>query len=153
MERPANKDLNNLKNMKQDLNNSLPLNMMRKLNPFMDNGVMRAGGQLRNSELEYDTKHPMILPPDHSVTKMIISELHEELRHSGVSHVLNTSRRHYWIIRGRAAVRKVLAACFKCRVWSASFGSNAWRIRPRHELLPEKDRSIAPELIRWVLWW
>ena len=112
----------------KDLNNSFPLKMMRKLNPFMDNGVMRAGGRLRNSELEYDSKHPMILPPDHSVTKMIISELHEELGHSGVSHVLNTSRRQYWIIRGRAAVRKVLAACFKYCMWGASFGRQRWRI-------------------------
>jgi len=37
--------------------------------------------------------------------------------------VLNCMRRSFWILRGRAAVRRVLHACFKCCLWSTGFGA------------------------------
>jgi len=49
---------------------------------------------------------------------MIIRLYHENKGHSGTSHVLNCIRKRFWIIRGRAAVRKVLHSCFKCRLWN-----------------------------------
>ena len=50
---------------------------------------MRAGRRLWNSDLEYDAKHSMILPPNHPITAMIIKNEHGEQGHHGMSHVLN----------------------------------------------------------------
>ncbi|KAL7723976.1 hypothetical protein ACLKA6_017967 [Drosophila palustris] len=39
------------------------------LYPFIDvNGLIRVGGRLQNSQLEYDAKHPILLPKGHPVT-------------------------------------------------------------------------------------
>jgi hypothetical protein len=37
-------------------------------------GVLRCGGRLKNSTLPLDTMHPMILPPEHHVTRLIIDK-------------------------------------------------------------------------------
>ena len=54
---------------------------------------------------------------------MLIRLHHEREGHSGTSHVLNCMRKSFWILRGRAAVRRVLHACFKCRLWSTGVGA------------------------------
>lgn len=36
------------------------------LSPLLDeNGLLRVGGKLYNSNLAYETKHPILLPKDH----------------------------------------------------------------------------------------
>ena len=65
---------------------------------------MRAGGRLRNSDLEYNAKYPMILPINHPITAMMIEKEHGQQGHNGISHVLNKLHQRYWIIRGRAVV-------------------------------------------------
>ena len=127
----------------KDLNNLPCLKLLRKLNPFLEEELMRAGGRLRNSDLEYDAKHPMILPPNHPITAMIIKKEHGEQGHSGISHVLNKLHQRYWIIRGRAAVRKVLSNCFKCRVWNANLGTQRMADLPKARVVADKGRFIA----------
>ncbi len=54
-----------------------------KLDPFMDkNGVLRVGGRLRNSSLNYETKHPMLLPKKGHITDLVIRDQHNNLKHS-----------------------------------------------------------------------
>ena len=87
-----------------------------KLDPFMDkNGVLRVGGRLRNSSLNYETKHPMLLPKKGHITDLVIRDQHNNLKHSGRSHVLSAVRERFWVINGNSAVRRVLHACFVCR--------------------------------------
>jgi hypothetical protein len=94
-----------------------------KLDPFIEDGLLRVGGRLQNAEIDENSKHPSILPHDHDVTKLIISHYHKVAGHSGRNHVLSLLRQQYWIIHGNAAVRKVLSECFDCRRRQAQFGS------------------------------
>lgn len=82
-----------------------------------DKGLLRADGRLRYAEeLPYDVRHPILLPKDHDVTRLIITNTHEELGHgSGVEHALTELRSRYWIIKGRQAVRNVIFKCPGCR--------------------------------------
>jgi len=41
---------------------------LRKLNPMLDNGVVRVGGRLNMSSMTFSQRHPIILPSDHHVT-------------------------------------------------------------------------------------
>ena len=125
----------------EDLNNLPCLKLLRKLNPFLEEEVMRASGRLRNSYLEYDAKHPMIRPPNHPTTAMIIEKDHGEQGHSGISHVLNKLHQRYWIIRGRA-VRKVLANCFKCLIWNTNFGTQRMANLPKARVVATKAVSL-----------
>ena len=78
----------------KDLNNLPCLKLLRKLNPFLEE-VMQARARFWNTDLEYNAKHPMILPPNHPITAMIIEKEHGEQGHSSVSHVLNKLHQQY----------------------------------------------------------
>ncbi|GBP95994.1 hypothetical protein EVAR_103913_1 [Eumeta japonica] len=43
-------------------NNKLLALAFRKLNPFLHDGVLRVGGRLENTELCFDSRHPILLP-------------------------------------------------------------------------------------------
>ena len=89
-----------------------------QLNPKKDeNGLLRSDGRLRNAtDVPYGVRHPILLPKDHTVTRLIIISAHENLGHgSGVEHVLTELRARFWIIKGRRTVRNTIEKCPGCR--------------------------------------
>ena len=55
-----------------------------KLRPFLDGeGMLRVGGRLQYSTLEYQSKHQLLLPSKHHVTKLLIMDVHESVGHLG----------------------------------------------------------------------
>ncbi|XP_077966657.1 uncharacterized protein LOC120343839 [Styela clava] len=77
-----------------------------KCDPFIQDGVMRMRGRLEKSDLPAHQKNPIILPPHHHVTKLIIDMHHRNTGHSGTLHVLAAVRERFWILRGQSAVGK-----------------------------------------------
>ncbi|KAL9987137.1 hypothetical protein ACROYT_G001393 [Oculina patagonica] len=66
--------------------------------------------------LPYDTRHPILLPMDHAVTRLVIVDAHERLGHgTGVEHVLTELRSRFWIVKRRRMVRSFTEACTECR--------------------------------------
>lgn len=47
-----------------------------KLDPVLENGLVRIGGRLQNASIENDTKHPIVLPRKHQVSALIINFYH-----------------------------------------------------------------------------
>ena len=86
------------------------------LSPFLDeHGIIRAGGRIERADIPFCSRHPVVLAPDHELTRLIIMNCHEKLKHEGVDHVRNELRLLYWILRCRATVRKILHQCSYCR--------------------------------------
>ena len=86
------------------------------LNPFIDEkGLIRVGGRLRRSSLDYASRHQIILPKQSYLTQLIIREIHEEVKHFGVNYVLNAVRSKYWPVQGRASVKRTLRSCVVCK--------------------------------------
>ena len=85
------------------------------LDPLIDNGSLRVGGRLKCADLPYKTKHPAILPQKSHVTMLLIRHAHEQLGHSGRSHVISSLHEKYWIIKANTAVRHVISKCVFCR--------------------------------------
>lgn len=79
-----------------------------KLNPRIENGLLRAGGRIGRAPLPYELKHPVILPYKHHVTDLIIRDHHQRMGHLGQESVLSSLRRKYWILKWRSAVCRVL---------------------------------------------
>lgn len=88
---------------------------IRKLYPILKNGLLCVGGRLQYSDLSESAKHPIILPPKHHVTSLIIKHYHEVEGHVGYMHVSAVIRKMFWIVQGRAAVRRVIGMCWQCK--------------------------------------
>ncbi|XP_043474288.1 uncharacterized protein LOC122506261 [Leptopilina heterotoma] len=95
-------------------NQNIPIkSKLLPLSPFLENGVIRVGGRIKNSDFDYAKKHPILLPKGR-ITKMIILNEHERLCHAGTQAVLASLRELFWPISGRSQVRQVIRKCIKC---------------------------------------
>ena len=54
-----------------------------KLQPVLIDNVMRVGGRIVEAPISFDSKYPMILPPGHHVTQLLITHYHQKLAHAG----------------------------------------------------------------------
>jgi len=85
------------------------------LHPFIDaDGLLRVGGRLQESSLDYSQRHPIILPRNHHLTYLIIMKEHLRNLHAETQALLFIIRTKYWPISGRNAIRKVLHRCLVC---------------------------------------
>ncbi|XP_045508116.1 uncharacterized protein LOC123703948 [Colias croceus] len=86
------------------------------LNPFLDeNGILRVGGRLKNSNISEDMKHPIIIPYSGRLTELLINEAHELSFHGGAKITISILRQKYWIIKGYRATKKQLRTCITCK--------------------------------------
>ena len=86
-----------------------------KLDPRMEDGLLRVGGRLSRSSLPLEAKHPVILPKDSHVTRLILRELHEMSGHSGRNHVMSRLHQKYWITGASSLIRSLVGKCVTCR--------------------------------------
>ena len=80
------------------------------------------GGRLRNSTLPISARHPIISPFSHPVTNLIIMKHHQMEGLMGSSQILASINKEYWVVKGRAYVKKVLQSCLSCQHWKAAAG-------------------------------
>ena len=87
------------------------------LSPFIDSsGVVRVGGRLRQSELEYQHKYPILLPPLSHLTRLLIAQSHGKSKHQGRHITLSTIRNAgYFILHGSSVIRKFISQCVTCK--------------------------------------
>ena len=111
---------------------------LRKLCPVLQDGVLRVGGRLRNAPTSTDFKQPVILPSNHHVTKLLIRYHHELVGHSGAGMTWSSLRRRFWILKGGAAVRRVLGNCFSCKRRNAALGEQLMGELPAARVTPEQ---------------
>ena len=80
-----------------------------KYTPFIDeNGLKRISGRIQQSDIfDYDRKHPILLPYDSRVSKLILEEIHKRLHHPGHNRVLSESRDKFWVINGRRLAKGI----------------------------------------------
>lgn len=112
------------------------------LDPFIDeDGVLRVGGRLRNSLLEYDQKHPIILPKAHPFSQLIIRHEHRKNLHAGAQVILALIRQRFWIISGKQAVRSELRKCVICFKVNPVHHFNKMGDLPRSRVTPSRTFS------------
>lgn len=88
---------------------------LKTLSPFLDeDGLIRVGGRLAYAPISNARKHPIVLPSDHKVTRLIFEGYHHEQLHCGPQALLAAVRRLYWPLRGRVIARSVTLRCVKC---------------------------------------
>ena len=96
---PFLKSLGNEAKNTEQLRRIFELKSLRNLRPSVDASyLLRVGGRLENAELLLDTKHPLILPSRHPLTRLIVIQEHVEAGHAGPSYTLMRTRQRFWIV-------------------------------------------------------
>ncbi|KAI7807219.1 hypothetical protein IRJ41_024887 [Triplophysa rosa] len=92
-------------------------NKLHHLDAFLDtDGLFKVGGQLRHSSLADSFKHPIVIPKEHHVTKLIIAHNHEKTKHQGKGFTINEIRASgYWIPGMSRAIATYIHQCVNCR--------------------------------------
>ncbi|KAL0892639.1 hypothetical protein ABMA27_014364 [Loxostege sticticalis] len=109
------------------------------LNPFLDDDdILRVGGRLQHSKLSYNKKHPILIPHDSHLTRLIINEAHSATLHGGASLTLSHCRDLYWIISGIRAVKKQIRQCIKCQRFKAQSQHQLMANLPEPRVTPSK---------------
>ena len=103
------------------------------------NGLLVCQGRLENSDLDIESKYPIILPKEHKLAQLIVLDCHEKVHHLKVRATLAELRSRFWITSGRQFVKKILKPCFRCRYLDGkSFNA------PATAALPDFRVSEAP---------
>ncbi|XP_071053585.1 uncharacterized protein [Onthophagus taurus] len=90
-------------------------NPLAKLNVFLDNdGILRVGGRLGNSNYTFDKKFPIVISCKHVLARLIFENEHKMLLHTGPQHLLASIRERFWPIGGRNLSKKITRECTKC---------------------------------------
>ncbi|XP_043499936.1 uncharacterized protein LOC122522719 [Polistes fuscatus] len=91
------------------------------LNPIIDEtGLIRVGGRLKNANLPFQEKCPILLPSHHHVTDLLIRKFHEQNFHAGIQTTLYAIRQRFWLLDGKNQVRKIVRHCVRCIRFRAS---------------------------------
>lgn len=86
-----------------------------RLNPFIDpQGLLRVGGRLRNANLPYATRHPLLLPKKGKLIELLVRDRHLRNGHVGCQALMAILQREFWILSGRRLVRSVVFRCLPC---------------------------------------
>ena len=117
---------------------------LKSLNPFLDSeGLLRVGGRLSQSQLEFDSRHPLILYGKHRFTTLLVEHGHKPLCHAGSKLVLGTLQQRYHIISARRIVRKCTRECVICRRTSPKVSTQLMGQLPKERVNP----SFANEMV------
>lgn len=114
-----------------------------RLSVFLDErGIIRVGGRLKNADLNFDNKHPIVLPAKCHLTSLIVRHFHFKYLHAGPQTLLSIIRQNYWLMQGRNSVRGILRKCVICFKVSPSPGLQKMADLPATRVQPSRIFSI-----------
>ncbi|XP_017490770.1 PREDICTED: uncharacterized protein LOC108378971 isoform X1 [Rhagoletis zephyria] len=89
------------------------------LNPFLDkDDVLRTGGRLGTSlDLAYNERHPVILPYNCRLSRLIVQFIHETSLHGENQLMLRLIRTQYWIPKVKTMIRSTIHNCKICTIY------------------------------------
>ena len=111
-----------------------------RLDPFVhSNGILRVGGRIRHSTLEYEEKHPVLLPKKHHIADLVTRRYHEQIYHQGRQVTYDAIRQAgYWLTGGHKTVAKELNKCVTCKKLRGP------ALKQRMADLPADRTEVAP---------
>lgn len=86
------------------------------LNPFFDEqtSLIRVGGRLKNADVSFSQRHPILLPSRSTIVDLLLKQEHERLGHAGAQTVLSNFRLRYWPLNGLRRIKKLIRQCMVC---------------------------------------
>ncbi len=108
-----------------------------RLDPVLQDGLLRVGGRLRKASMPESMKHPIVLSKDQPICKLILQHIHKQVGHTGRNHMISALRKTYWITNANSACRKIVADCVICRRLQGRVGEQKMSDLPVERILPD----------------
>ena len=96
-----------------------------RLESTLHEGLIVVGGRLRQSNVQFPAKHPVIVPSKHQVAHMIVLDTHNHA-YLGVEWTLSRVRRKYRVIDARNIIKRFKNACVTCKRLDARHEQQKW---------------------------
>jgi len=75
---------------------------------------MGVDGRIERSNLNYNAKHPVIIPKSSPIAELLVRHSHVTKLHTGVDATFINLRQQYWTLGARNIVRKSVFQCKRC---------------------------------------
>lgn len=112
------------------------------LNPTLDeDGILRVGGRLKNANINYNQKHPIILPQMDHFTSLVVSEAHDKTLHGHIQLMINVIRQRFWIVGVRRLVKRCINNCKTCFRFRAKAKTQIMANLPKQRVNPSRTFS------------
>ena len=97
---------------------------LKNLDCYLDtDNVIRVGGRLRHSSLPTNELHPVVLPKQIHVSRLIIGHYHEQCKHQGRVMTQGLIRSAgFWIINAHSEIYQFIGKCVTCKRFRGSLG-------------------------------
>lgn len=111
---------------------------LSRLDPYLDHSdLVRIGGRIKQASISQDVKHPIVLPGQGHVSKLLARHYHERALHQGKGITLNEIRSSgYWMIGGGSVVSRLVHECVTCRRLRAKVQEQKMADLPAERLTP-----------------
>ncbi|XP_055923385.1 uncharacterized protein LOC129953880 [Eupeodes corollae] len=88
------------------------------LTPYLDEkGLLRIQGRLDEALcLPYSARRPIILPQNHTVSRLIVESFHRRYHHQNVAVIINQIRQIFWMPRLKTILKDVQKECSICKI-------------------------------------
>ena len=125
---------------------------IHRLDPILENEVLRVGGRLSRAAMPEETKHPVILDKEFHISDLILRHIHEQVGHGGRNHMLSRLRQKYWIPGATVAIRRIMSKCIVCRRINATPGQQQMADLPLDRISPDEPPFTCWSRLFWTLW-
>lgn len=115
------------------------------LMPWMDSkGIMRVGGRIKNANISFSQKHPIILPYDSRLSRLLIEDTHRVTAHGATQLMMAVIRQQYWIPKLRRLIRMCIDGCVTCVRFRAKSTQQRMADLPNERVQPYRAfRQVA----------
>ncbi|XP_046564520.1 uncharacterized protein LOC124273324 [Haliotis rubra] len=135
------KEVEVLKGNKNQVNNGRRVSKsspLYKLDPFIENGIIRVGGRLQRAKIQHDSKHPVVLPKTSPLSKLMIKDAHTAVGHMGRNAILAHLRQRFWILGAGVIIKSLVSKCVICKKYQSPTGQQQMADLPDDRLQPDK---------------
>lgn len=115
------------------------------LSPFIDQHcILCVGGRLDKNGQGDGHLHPVIMPKNHYVTRLLVRKFHHQVLHSGRLLTEGALRSGgFWVVGAKNLIRSEIKSCVKCRKLRGSFGWQKMADLPEDRIQPTPPFSYV----------
>ncbi|XP_016336888.1 uncharacterized protein LOC107684994 [Sinocyclocheilus anshuiensis] len=88
---------------------------LKRLDPVLQDGLLRIGGRLEQSTLLSNEKHPLVIPGHSYIATLLTNHYHDKVNHQGRVFTEGAIRAGgFWIVGAKRCISGILRKCITC---------------------------------------